>query len=279
MTNTKKVTENELALVMDSLANAFRKEAEEEHAEMCAKYIEEHGDRLLNPEKYGLLVGFNLEQFNSVLIQNLLNSEAVLHQRNYSRKQEHALEFLYAHYQFIDNHVDKIVEEYEGMPCSADKTRHILQLYRTYLITGKMPVFENEKHYWIPNFGSAERWIGFVKTLSRLYYGHVTEYLDSRNALIQEIEKELEEKKGKQQQYFLGHAYFVSECEAETADGQRYHFLEKGEEGEIQLELGIMENRRNGYILKVDGERARHGIHTEGLAVNLEWVKELIDHL
>lgn len=279
MTNTKKVTENELALVMDSLANAFRKEAEEEHAEMCAKYIDKHGDRLLNPENYGLLVGFNLEQFNSVLIQNLLNSEAVFHQRNYSTKQEYALEFLYAHYQFIDNHVDKIVEEYEGMPCSADKTRHILQLYRTYLITGDMPVFENEKHYWIPNFGSAERWIGLVKTLNGLYYGRVTEYLDARNTLIKEIEKELEEKKARQHQYFLAHAYFVSEGVSETADGHRYHFLEKAEEGKIELNIGIMDNRRNGYILKVDGERLRHGIYSKGLAVNIEWVKELIDHL
>lgn len=57
--------------------------------------------------------------------------------------------------------ISSIVNEVEGMTCSADKGRHILKSLLKYARYGKARI--NEKGYWNPNIHSLKLWVDIVR--------------------------------------------------------------------------------------------------------------------
>lgn len=269
------VTPETMEEVIEAIGQAFRREAEEEHAESCAKYIEKYGKQLLDPEAFHALVSFDSEEMQELLILNLLNGEQVAKGVQYTDEQLHQLAFLYENYQYLENHLDKLFEKYEGVPCSTDKTRYILGLYRNEIITGHPQSFSTETNYWIPKMGSAEAWLSFTKSLPGLYAGDADDYLKAREGLLVELERALQAKKEMQDYLLTSCPYFQKREELEKKMGVvQVYSLKHKEEALHVTQKGNGEVR---YTLTVDGKRYSRKEQKEGLFP--DWVATILNEL
>ncbi|AJD93064.1 hypothetical protein JMA_37460 (plasmid) [Jeotgalibacillus malaysiensis] len=276
MSENVKVTREQLAEVIGGLADAFRREAEMEHAETCAKYIEEHGETLLNPEHFHLFVTYDSEQMQEVLISNLLRTEQLAKEVGYTKEQMYALESLYLNYKTIEAQLKTLILKYEGHGCSTDKTRHILRMYRQSIITGKYPTFEDHKGYWTPEMGTSEAWLDFTKSVPSFLSGYVDDYFEKRAILVAQLEKEVSDMKEKQHEAMTNSPYYLgNEQKTNQFDKveQVYAFANEKE----LLTIHQKENGEWGYILLVDGKRYGYKEKDEGLFP--QWVLNLFESL
>lgn len=270
------VTSEKMEEVIQKVGQALRLEAEVEHAETCAQYIEKSGKQLLDPESFNAMVSFDLEAMQELLVLNLLHGEQIVKELHYTDEQLYQLAFLYMNYEYMENHLDKLFEKYEGVPFSTDKTRYVLRLYRNQIVTGYPQAFSKDKTFWVPKMGSAEIWLAFTKSLPGLHGGDADEYLRTREALVKELEEALRAKKKAQHELLVSSPYFTKQEEREKKKGvlkQVYSLINGGEE----LEIHQKQNGEWGYILKVNGERYSRKEEEKGLFP--EWVTELFRKL
>lgn len=93
-------------------------------------------------------------------------------------KNSHALAFLFIHYQFVANFIEKIIVRREGTPCSVDKSSWLIRSMAEYYINGIMPdMFIPDGCFWKPHFGLAAEWMEYIDSLQHLYYGNPDRYL------------------------------------------------------------------------------------------------------
>lgn len=269
------VTPETMEKVIEAIGQAFRREAEEEHAELCAKYIDKYGKRLLDPEVFHALVSFDSEEMQELLILNLLNGEQIVKGIQYTDEQLYHLEFLYKYYHYMENHLDKLFERYEGVPFSTDKTRYVLRLYKNEIITGEQQLFSEEKEFWVPKAGSAEAWLAFTKSLPGLYVGDADDYLKSREVLIKELEETLQEKKETQHRFLTLSPYYEKKSEREKK--REVVTVYSFKHGEEILDIIQKENGEVRYTLTVDGKRYSRKEQKEGLFP--DWVNAILNDL
>lgn len=258
--------------VIEELGRGFQAQAEEEHSEACAKYIKEHGEHLHNAEKFDLFVNFDLQQLREVLADNILRVDSNGNPVKYSRNQLSELKFFYTNYDFMKNHVYRIIMNYEGHGCSADKTRYILQLHQEAITTGKTPSFQDKSNYYVPGFGESEKWMAFTKSLQGLFYGTPDDYITAHAELITQLDESVKVLKAKQEAIFKASSLYQG---TEQRDGfgkekiQVFIFKDKNE----TLEVHQKENGGWGYVLLVEGKQYGYAEQKEGLFPN--WVTSL----
>jgi hypothetical protein len=84
------------------------------------------------------------------------------------------------HWSFYENHLEKLIDKFEGYGCVADKSRSLLRKYLKGKLEGIEPDFsEGRKEYWEPKFGSIEQWMSYIEALMFLRYGKVENYLSA----------------------------------------------------------------------------------------------------
>ncbi|WP_442637974.1 hypothetical protein [Rossellomorea marisflavi] len=267
-----KVTESALKEVIDALGGAFQAQAEEEHYEACAKYIEEHGEHLHNPEHFDLFVNSDSAQLREVLVRNLLKVDKNGNPIEYSRSQLSELMFLYTNYGFMKNHLYRIIIKYEGHGCSADKTRYILALHQENIVTGNSPLFKDTSNYYVPDLGQADKWMAFTKSLHHLFYGNTEDYLKAHTELIAQLEKEVKELKEKQESIFTSSPLYQGH-EQRNGFGKEIYQVYTFQNNLETLEIHQHDNGGWGYVLLVEGKQYGYAEQKEGLFP--EWVTSL----
>lgn len=276
MTDKKKVTPEQLVQVIGALGDAFGREAEKKHSPACAKYIEEYGETLLDPEHFGLLVTFDLEQLQDLLSYNLLNVEQEAKGVAYTPEQIHALQLLMTNYAMIEQQLDVLIVKHEGSPCSADKTRYILKLYRDFIVTGEEPSFGERCHYWIPKKGTCEAWMNFTKSIPPFLHGQVDEYFKTRDILVSQLEKETSAQKQRQHDVMTKHPFYLGD-EQKT---NRFNKVEQVYVFNNEDELLTIHQQASGewhYRLIVNNQRYSYKEQEAGLFP--EWVTALFSEL
>ncbi len=101
----------------------------------------------------------------------------------------HDVRFLFRHSQFVERHLRKLIEKYEGGPCAADKTRTILRAILRFLKTGDEIAFDYGQEYTfhLPKrvFTSHAQTIEYFHGLKHLYYGNPEPYMKALLAVHQ----------------------------------------------------------------------------------------------
>jgi hypothetical protein len=96
--------------------------------------------------------------------------------------------FLVKHYRFVESHFERLIVQYEGRACCADKARTILKRLLAFLTTGKEVAFDyNQQYtYHLPRciFTNHEDIVTFFKGLHNLYYGNPDQYLQALQSLL-----------------------------------------------------------------------------------------------
>lgn len=178
--------DDEINKCLVSLFNALSTKSEEDAIKMFGEaisHVKESKIDIGNPEYFDCFINHKLKKGIKVLASTLHEPSVC--------KDKNKPDFIYANYSFLENHIKNLCVLREGSYCCADKSRHILEMYLKYSITGEILVFNPDiERYWIPNFGDNQMWINYCDSLCRLYYGDTEEYFKSYSALIQcEIRK------------------------------------------------------------------------------------------
>jgi hypothetical protein len=104
------------------------------------------------------------------------------------------LRFLFKHGKFVDYHVRRLIDTYEGdFGGAADKSRTLLRAILRHLKTGEEIVFNFDQEYTfhLPKFVFTEHHttLQFFKSLQNLYYGNSDAYLHALLAVRKTAEE------------------------------------------------------------------------------------------
>lgn len=96
-----------------------------------------------------------------------------------------ALEFLFAHVDFVSHHLEQQIKNTEGMACPFDKVLWILNHYAMWLSSGEpMPTLPDERQFFHPQSMTVAFWFGFCDHLQGLYMGQPQRYLEDLTLLL-----------------------------------------------------------------------------------------------
>lgn len=172
---------NPLETTVEALLTAFKDEAEQKYLEGIQKTLVEYSYLdIKDPEEFDLLM------FHTLKEQEGIYASLALAEVELDSKRKHRLEFIYTSYEFVMNHLEGLIEDREGFVCSSDKSRWLLNGYRSYFITGvieEMPAFK-ERKFWHPKFGETKEWFSWIDTFYDLYHGEVTDYVELKRILV-----------------------------------------------------------------------------------------------
>lgn len=252
------VTEAGLKQVVNSMLDGFMRRAEQEHLETVVKIVEEHGDALMNPEHYRLYVSHKSEMMERVLVKSVLSKLQLDRGIQLSIDQFHKLSNVYTDYQFFESQVRRLIEEYEGHACCADKSRYLMKAYVDYIITGELPDFADRSPYWVPSLGSPESWMGVLARCTHLQYGQFDFFKEARDVLIAELEQHVETRLESLDQFFTSHEHFVRKEEEEKGKVV-YHFIEEKGTAYFHGQIVVHSKNGGGYIANTRRDGAKEG--------------------
>lgn len=122
-----------------------------------------------NPEEFYFVLSYPIGE----VVDGLLN--AVLPNNDRAH-------FIFKHYDFVESHVERVIERFEGSACSADKTGAVISRLLRFYIKGDPIIFDpSEKYtYHHPNqiFTTHEEVVGFFEAIHRLYHGDSDKFLE-----------------------------------------------------------------------------------------------------
>lgn len=96
------------------------------------------------------------------------------------------LEFLYQHADFMEHHLERLFQRFEGFFACSDKTRWLMQRWQARILAGDDgPWPPDDRHYWHPQTQSLEFWLGVCDHLEHLYYGYSDAFLSDLQILVQ----------------------------------------------------------------------------------------------
>lgn len=272
----EQVTEAGLKKVMDSMMEGFMRGAEEEHMETVKAIVEENGDRILNPEHYRLFVSHKNDMMERVLMKTVLSKVQMDRCIQLSSDQFYKLSNVYTDYQFFESQVRRMIEDYEGHACCADKSRYLMKAYMDYIITGEVPDFGDRSKYWMPSLGSPESWMGVLSRCANLQVGQFDYYKEARDVLITELEEHVAERKERLEKLLTSHVNFTrkEELEKETV----YHFIQDEGEDYFHGQVFIRPKTGAGYIANNRRDGATEGRLGYG-DEKPDWFQSLLDEV
>lgn len=178
----------ELEGVMNALVDGIQKESEEKHGDYVQEILKEyHYLDVKNPEHFNLLLSQTTEQQEELLVAVATDHIEL------APKEKEKYEFVYLHYDFIERHLETIVLDIEGLACSADKTRWLIDTYLQYMVTGEVPTVE-KRNYWHPFNLNIEAWMKWIDSMYQLYYhSDISSYCQSKVKVLEGYHKKEEE--------------------------------------------------------------------------------------
>lgn len=266
MTNDMKVN---IKAVVSAIHDGMVLSAQNEHRDTVAKLMDKHGDQLLNPDNFHVLIDFPHEEMTEVLIRTLLQVENTPKGIAVDEDTLYKLIQLYQDYAMVDGHIDGIIEEYEGVSCSSDKTRFILRAYRTYLMNQTVPEWTNRGKYSVPRYGEPTDWFAFIDSALGLSLGQAKRFVASYQRLTEHLEEEQATFLKDRRDTFMSHNRFTGK--KEHAKNDVFSFSD----GEYDLEIHLAPNHRDGYVC-MDKETGKRLEYKDKKA---QWVKDLLEFI
>lgn len=157
-----------------------------------------------DPDHFYTMFMFPMQEASSALAKNL-------HENSVDKKNSPKLDFLFTNYGFLSSHIEKLISIRCGSSCVCDCSRHILHVYKNFLLDGTIPEDNfSEDHYWLPKFGFYKDWISYCNSLYELYYGNTKNYVNSYYTLLASNIREYRH---------IIHRWFLK-----WKDGCEYHF-------------------------------------------------------
>lgn len=163
--------------IFNSSINIEKEELEKSLGDVFDKVVSSHPS-LKDMETFDSLVRYKTDNILTFLVGKL-NPEI----KDIFKICE--LSFLYLYYDYLNNHLSKIIEQKEGTTCCVDKSRWLIEQYRNYILNNTIPNMQKEKKcYWIPGFGTGQQWMNLCDGLVALYYGKPLIYLKTIKELM-----------------------------------------------------------------------------------------------
>lgn len=162
-----------ISALFDGLMDSTNKEVDELYGKQIEEIVAKNKN-LKDPEMFDLFVQYPLDNALRVLVTKINSSENA-----------HKIYAIYKHYGFLNTNISKLITIKEGMACSVDKSRWLIDSYLKYAEAGTLPdMFIDDKCYWKPEFGTAEQWMEFCEGLLDLQHGRPQRYLHSLQGLM-----------------------------------------------------------------------------------------------
>lgn len=177
---------NKMEEIIKTITNSFASKSKEETNERIKdtlKLLNESNYKITNPEDFECFIGYKVRNCMKAISRATYNSANV--------ENVDMVDFIYTNYRFLEGNIRELCVLREGSCCCVDKSRHIINMYLKYCITGKIPTFNpNIEKYYIPNFGSNLMWIAYCNSLYNLYHGYNSDYIKLYDELLKcEIRK------------------------------------------------------------------------------------------
>ena len=138
-----------------------------------------------NAENASTCLFFKIEMFEDVLVKKIMPSYNHVKTENVWK-----LEYLWKNYNQVEHYISSFIEQIEGICCSVDKGRWLLNSYMRYLIDGTTPNMEKKKEqYHKPSFGTFEEWYQFIDDYIKSRYQFVPELIKSSVTLLNAARK------------------------------------------------------------------------------------------
>lgn len=160
-----------LAEVLEALAGAAHTEAEQtltqkadpEQVSLALGALQQR-----DPHRFQLMWGFEHRQMTIALLRKNLSKEM-------------SVVFLFAEAGFVERHLKKLIQQYEGLACCADKSRWCLNALARHLVDEKPIIVDRTQEYTfhLPTrvLTTQEELLRAFDGLYRLYYGDVMPWL------------------------------------------------------------------------------------------------------
>ncbi len=185
--------ENELKDALVSLTQVMENENRDEAMNNpLYDFILSQAQWIKSPDTIDLFI---IRKVNKVIEQCVIVHENLDH-KILSREKRYLLINLYTHWSYFDNNIESLCDKLYGRAFCADRSRWILKRIIDWctkdLVPNMAETAENGRlHYWIPEFGSFEQWLNFVKGLDDLHYGKPDRYLQAYQELLTSYPKNM----------------------------------------------------------------------------------------
>lgn len=173
---------------MDDIRNAIELLLSSQEAENKQKYaaivaaIKDKYKGIKDIESFHALVSYQAEQAINQVMYEIFPESA-------NRSVREAYQFWEDIYRFVGNLVESIRRDQGNQwpsLCCMDVGRFVANSFVRYCETNALPVFERTAEtYWVPEFGTAEEWMEFCKSIIFLRYHRPERYLAAMSVMDQ----------------------------------------------------------------------------------------------
>lgn len=174
-------TEEALNTVINGLINSITDEA---NARIPVRVVEEIKDSYMarNAESYSVCVDWKVQEVMDAIVKLIIPDY-----ETYPNKVKNEMVYIWRHYSSIEHYISELISKFEGVGCSVDKGRWLLNSYMTYIQTEKMPDMTiEEKCFWKPHFGTAETWMKWIHSYILNTYRPEVDFFSLTSVLLQE---------------------------------------------------------------------------------------------
>lgn len=172
--------EHEMTEIIERLMENFEKDNTDTYVNLfkTVSDLTENGYDMKDPDVFHTILVFQQNNAMEQIAEDL-------HEPCKKRENQHKANFVFTNYDFLENHIRKLIESRCGLGCVADKCRTIIREYLKWLISGELDEFNPEiECYWIPKFGMYSDWFEYCDSLYELYHGRLQNYLEIYNKLL-----------------------------------------------------------------------------------------------
>lgn len=244
----KKDIKEEIKSVLDRLSNHIEDEEEVKYGELVRQHIVEYDYLdIKSPDDFSLLVANAIESQKEILIRLALEDVLL------GEEKRNQIGFVYSQYQFIENHLDRLIVDYEGPCCSSDKTMWLITSYIEYIKTDKLPTIDSNK-YWQPRVEDASLWMNWISSMSNLYFGISNEYFTLKNSIEEKYKTVIEKRIHHLNKVFTEHEKFISNEVKKNDEEQTYYYF-KDEETGNKGTIAIDSKGNTGYNFYLESEK------------------------
>lgn len=163
--------------VVRILDTALRQESQESNTDWVTKVINDYRHLDLNdPEHFGLLLsGIHGDREDDL-------ADHVLRGVDIDDVGREKLSFVYRKYEFIERHVEALIERHDGWVIVTDKTRYLIAQYIGYIKTGELPD-DSQQDYYSKRIPRVNDWLLWIDTMYDMYNGESNGYVERKQVL------------------------------------------------------------------------------------------------
>lgn len=181
------IVENSIKTLIDAIAEDVCAQADKRYgstAEYVAGILGNSAYDFGNPDVFHTLFMFPMDEALQRVVGRLVPQKA----QDGSSLEKTA--FVYMHYAYLSANIESLIQKRLSSTCIADQSRHLIQKYLSYVLTGNYPEGKLGDGYWMVKFGTYAEWFCFIDGLYMLYYGRNEKYEDAYGRLMEaEIRK------------------------------------------------------------------------------------------